>query len=98
MTYLTTLGQMLDEFLNAILGGERNQTISTRAAEAKIRREIGGCLMCWWLHQTLRQHHCRRTLAGESMSGFAMASAGLQLALLFAAVFYGVPFLLRWML
>lgn len=70
-------------------------TISLAAARAEVRGEKWGCALCWWLRETLRQAHCRRTLAGEPMSGFANVSAAVQIGLLFAAIFYGIPLAVR---
>lgn len=91
MTYFVTLFEQIDCLLCAVFGGGRDMTISLAAARAEARGEGWGCILCWWLHQTLRQAHCRRTLVGEPMSGFANASAAVQIGLLFAAIFYGIP-------
>lgn len=91
MTYITTVFRELDCLLCALCGGAEDTTISMTAARAEVRGERWGCALCWWLHQTLRQRHCARTLAGEPMSTWAMASAAVQLAMMFALLFYGVP-------
>ena len=94
MIYFVTLFSQIDELLCVLFGGARDTTISLTAARAEAKRERWGCILCWWLHQTLRQRHCARTLAGESMSGFAQVSAAVQLAIVFALIFYGVPWLI----
>lgn len=93
MRYLRTLFDQLDCFLCAVLGGPEDTTISLRAALARARGKRWGCCVCWWLHQTLRQRHCQRVLDGEPTTGFALLCAACQLAALFAALFYGVPWL-----
>jgi hypothetical protein len=89
--YLVTAFEMLDEFLNALSGGLRNETISLRAAMAQKQGRPWGCVLCRWLHLTLRQHHCRRTLDREPMGAFAGAVAAVQLGAVFGVVFYLVP-------
>lgn len=95
MSYFVTLFEQVDCLLCALFGGAPDTTISFAAARAELKRERWGCWLCWWLHQTLRQRHCTRTLAGEPMSRWANISAAMQLALLFAAIFYGVPMAVR---
>lgn len=93
MGYLRTLFDQLDCWLCALFGGEPDTTISLTAARAQRRGKLWGCWLCWWLHQTLRQRHCERVLAGETTTGFGAFSAATQLALLAAAIIYGVPLL-----
>ena len=87
MRWLRTVFDQLDCFLCALCGGPPNTPISLAAARAEKEGEDWGCWLCWWLHQTLRQRHCPRTLAGETTTGFAAVSAAAQLAVLFAVVF-----------
>lgn len=94
MAYFVILFEQLDELLCVLFGGRRGMTISLAAARAEVRGERWGCWLCWWLHQTLRERHCRRTLAGEPMTGFAAGSAAVQIGLLFAVIFYGLPLLI----
>ena len=89
MTWARTVFEQLDALLCAVFGGPQDSTISMQAAIAERDGRRWGCVLCWWLHQTLRQRHCERTLAGESMSGWAQASAAVQLALLAAVLAYG---------
>lgn len=96
MTYIRTVFDQLDCWLCALFGGDADTPISLAAARANARRKWWGCALCWWLHQTLRQRHCPRVLAGETTTGFAAVSAALQLAVLFAAIFYGLPALVAW--
>lgn len=93
LAYLTTLITMTDEWLNALFGGEGNQTISMDTALAAKDGQLGACLLCRWFHLTMRQNHCQRTLAGEPVTGFALVSAGVQLTIAFLVVVYGVPWL-----
>lgn len=95
-SYLGTLGHALDCFLNACFGGKEDQTISRRAALSKWAGDTSGCVVCAWLHWTLRQHHCTRVLRGEPLGSYALAVAGVQLVALFVALFYVVPWLLLW--
>lgn len=94
MSWPRTFFEQLDCMLCALFGGRSDTTISLTAAQAKAHGRVWGCWLCWWLHKTLRQRHCTRTLAGESMSGFAQVSAAVQLAIVFALIFYGVPWLI----
>ncbi len=94
MSYLRTIFDQLDCWLCALLGGPPDTPISLAAARAQARGERWGCWLCWWLHQTLRQRHCRRTLLAERTTGFAAVSAAVQLVALFAFIVYGLPLLL----
>ena len=91
LPYIHTLFDQLDCFLCAIFGGAPDTTISLAAAKAKRNRRLWGCWLCAWLHFSLRQHHCERTIKGEPLGAYALVCAGCQLALLFAAIFYLLP-------
>ena len=54
MTWLRNVYEQLDEFLAALLGFSPGTTISLNAAEAQVRRRVWGCVLCAWLHWTLR--------------------------------------------
>lgn len=96
--YLRTFYRQLDCLIAAAFGGPEDTSISMNAALAKKAKKPWGCLLCAWLHKTLRQHHCRRTLEGEFPNGFAAYSAAVQITLV-ALVLFGVPFmLLGWLL
>lgn len=95
MPYLKTFFEQVDCLLCALFGGRPDTTISLTAARAEVRGERWGCVLCAWLHATLRQRHCMRTLDGEPMSGFAQVSAAVQIAAVFVVVFYGIPLAAR---
>ncbi len=92
--YFHTVFDQLDCFLCAILGGQPDTTISLAAARAKRDGEDWGCWLCEWLHLTLRQHHCERTIKGEHLGAFALICAAVQLSVLFAIIFYAMPWVL----
>ena len=88
-SYLVILFDQLDCFLNALFGGEYDQTISLRLAEAAQKKKFIGCVLCKWLHWSLRQNHCKRILDGEPISGWAAVMAAVQLLIIFVLIFYG---------
>lgn len=56
--YFMTLGLMLDELINAILGGYANETISHRMAVDAQEGRLVGCIFCKIL-EWLDPGHCR---------------------------------------
>lgn len=46
----------LDQFGNVILGGDPDETISSRSARATERGNWLGKFMCWWLDKIQPQH------------------------------------------
>ncbi len=98
--YLDRCGVMLDEFLCALLGGPENTPISLVAAQADRQehrdgRTGWGCIVCRWLSLTVERYHCAKQLNGIATQRWAALRAGLQLAALFAVLFYGVPFVVE---
>ena len=82
--------------LNAILGGDAGQTISSRAAvEAKARKPFW-CVLCCFLSWLVQHDHCADQLAGIGMDDwqYARAFAGLLvLAALIAGTVHAVIFI-----
>ncbi len=54
----------LDQLANAVLGGEPCDTISYRAAVARLNRRRWGCALCRFL-DLFQRDHCGKTLAAE---------------------------------
>jgi len=93
ISYLDRVFYQLDCFLNAILGGKEDQTISLRAAlmkhnEQKAGRFGGGCLICWWLNWTVERHHCAKQLDGIAAVRWAAVHAAVMLISLGFLIFY----------
>jgi hypothetical protein len=53
-----------DQLLNAIFRGMPNQTISSRAADARGAGRRWGCVLCGWLDK-LDMNHCEKARLGD---------------------------------
>lgn len=62
MRYIRNVGMALDCFLNALTGGEHNETVSQRAAREALQGKRWACKVCRWLHYTVERDHCAKTL------------------------------------
>lgn len=51
----------IDQFANAVLGGNPDETISSRAAKARLKGRRWGCILCGLLDR-LDRDHCNRTV------------------------------------
>jgi hypothetical protein len=51
----------LDQLANALIGGDPDETISSRAAKGAARGVVGWCLLCRLLHLVDRDH-CAKSL------------------------------------
>lgn len=47
----------IDQLFNAILGGDPDETISSRAGKAKKEGKLWACILCKFLH-ILDNNHC----------------------------------------
>ncbi|MDE3023314.1 MAG: hypothetical protein KGI54_15945 [Pseudomonadota bacterium] len=52
----------LDQFCNAILGGDPAETISSRAAKARNEGKQWGCILCKVLSIIIQKNHCTKSL------------------------------------
>ncbi len=59
--YLMNLLISLDQLGNTILGGLPDETISSRAAKAKLAGKKWGCVLCKWLDK-LDKDHCDKSI------------------------------------
>ena len=57
----------LDQFVNALLGGYADETISYRSAAARDRGERWGCVLCKVL-DWFEEGHCTRTVRSKVFS------------------------------
>jgi hypothetical protein len=46
----------VDQFANVLLGGNPDETISSRSQRAAQRGDFVGKVMCWWLDKIQSQH------------------------------------------
>lgn len=60
--YWLSVAVALDQFVNAVLGGDYSETISSRAAKARNEGHVWGCLLCRVLAHILGRDHCRDAL------------------------------------
>jgi len=62
--YLRNVGLALDRFLNAVTGGDSNETVSLRAATRATTPppKKWACVLCKWLSLTVERDHCAKTL------------------------------------
>jgi hypothetical protein len=54
----------LDQFGNALIGGDPDETISRRAGRARNRGERWGCIFCKLLEK-IDPRHCGRSVTGD---------------------------------
>ena len=59
----------LDQFVNALLGGYADETISYRSAVARDRGERWGCVLCKVL-EWFEEDHCYKTVRSKRLSLF----------------------------
>ena len=60
----------LDQLGNALLGGDEDETISSRAAKARLKGKRWGCVLCRFL-DWLDPNHCTNSIEpdeGEKLS------------------------------
>jgi hypothetical protein len=65
--YLFGLLVAVDQFVNALLGGYADETISFRAAVARSNGERWGCVLCKLLDK-IDPDHCAKTLVAKRWS------------------------------
>ena len=51
----------IDQLFNALLNGDEDETISSRAAKARMKGKRWGCALCWFL-DWLDTNHCANSL------------------------------------
>lgn len=59
--YLWNLLLSLDQLLNTIMGGDPDETISSRAAKLSRKGERWACILCKILHK-LDPDHCEKNI------------------------------------
>lgn len=60
----------VDQLGNAVLRGDPDETISSRAAKAELRGKKWGCLLCKFLNK-LDKDHCKKSIeSDEGRPGF----------------------------
>ena len=60
----------IDQLFNALFGGDEDETISSRAAKARMKGKRWGCLLCRFL-DWLAPNHCANSIEpdeGEKVS------------------------------
>lgn len=86
MSYLNNVGYEADVFLSVLTGGERDTTVSLRAAKEAQKHNFRGlwpsCLLCRWLSLTVERGHCQNTLANMPTK----PAAAIRAAAMFAVV------------
>jgi hypothetical protein len=60
-SYGYNLAVALDEFGNAITGGDPGETISSRSAKARNNDRVWGCILCKFLN-IFQKDHCDKAL------------------------------------
>jgi hypothetical protein len=60
-TYVVRNLIALDQLLNTVLGGDPDETVSSRAAKARARGVTWGCVLCRAL-DAVHRDHCTRSL------------------------------------
>ena len=55
---------MKDETFNTSVGGNRNETLSSRSARAQLRGERWGCVLCKILDR-IDKGHCQKSIENE---------------------------------
>jgi hypothetical protein len=65
--YLFSLLVAIDQFVNALLGGYADETISYRSAVAMRRGERWGCVLCKLLDK-IDPDHCAKTIVAKLVS------------------------------
>lgn len=61
MKYAWNILVALDQLLNTILGGDPQETLSSRAAKARLKGKAWGCLLCRLLDRA-QKDHCTKSL------------------------------------
>lgn len=92
--YLRRLGIETDVWLNVLTGGDLGDTISLRVARAQSNGSRPACWVCAALSRLVERDHCAKTLAGGATTPDAALRSGLLLAVAFALVVWGAPWLL----
>jgi len=59
--YLLNILVAIDQLLNTLMGGDPDETISSRAAKAALAGQRWGCVLCRWLDR-LDAGHCARNI------------------------------------
>lgn len=59
--YLFNLLISADQFFNTVLGGNPDETISSRAAKAKLQGKQWGCVLCKLLDK-FDKNHCDKSI------------------------------------
>jgi hypothetical protein len=60
-SWITNVLVAADQLVNAVLGGDPDETISSRAAKAARRGHRWGCVLCRAL-DALQRDHCERVI------------------------------------
>lgn len=58
----------IDQFFNAVFGGDPDETISSRAHKAKLKGKIWGCALCKFLHW-IDENHCPESVEWDEGDG-----------------------------
>lgn len=57
--YFWNLLVALDQLINALTGGDPDETVSSRAAKSKAKGHLFGCVLCKLLNK-LDRNHCEK--------------------------------------
>lgn len=87
MNYFQRVGIGTDKFINVLLGGQLDQTVSYRCAVAARNGKPFGCFMCWFLNWAVQRNHCPEQFTNDPTPNFDMVRAGLAFAFGFLVLF-----------
>lgn len=59
--YLLRIAIAFDQLLNTLLGGSEDETLSSRAAKARINGKKWGCVLCKVL-DSIDKNHCDKSI------------------------------------
>ncbi|WP_419902144.1 hypothetical protein [Kiloniella sp.] len=60
-TYLWNILISIDQLANTLTFGDPDETISSRAAKARIKGKKWGCVLCWALDK-IDEKHCAKSI------------------------------------
>lgn len=66
-TWLLNILIAIDQFANTVLGGDPDETISSRAAKSARKGNTWGCVLCKFLHK-LDPDHCEKSIEHDEGS------------------------------
>ena len=61
VSYFYTIAISFNYFVNAVFGGNMNETISVRSGKARLKGKSWGCILCK-LMDFFHREHCRKVM------------------------------------